>query len=120
MRNARGYIAIDRGIFDHRMFKRRPEWLVAWQWLIAAAAWKAEGRRGSWGVTHVERGQLVSTVRILGTTWGWPKSNVDRFLKRLVREEMVTLKTGTGTGTGTGTANARSASPARTYTPRTS
>jgi hypothetical protein len=103
MRNARGYIAIDRGIFDHPMFRRRPEWLVAWQWLIATAAWKPKGQRFEYGVVHLERGQLATTVRGLGTTWGWPKSNVARFLARLTREEMIALNTGTRTGTRTGT-----------------
>lgn len=95
-----GYIAVARTIFDHPVFRRRPEWHVAWEKLIASAAWKPMGHRGEWGVVHVERGQVATTLRRLGTAWGWPKSNVDRFLKRLQREEMVHLQT-TGTATGT-------------------
>jgi hypothetical protein len=102
MRN--GYIAIDRGIFDHPMFKDREDWHVAWEKLIAAAAWKARGVRGGWGVVHVERGQLAATLRTLGMAWGWPKSNVDCFLKRLAREDMVMLeKTRTTTRTSSRT-----------------
>lgn len=103
MLKPRGYIALDRKIFEHPVFRRRPERLVAWEWLIAAAAWKPEGRRGDYGVVHVERGQLVATERSLGTSWGWPKTNVRRFLLRLAREGMVVLaKTGPATGPATG------------------
>lgn len=99
-----GFIAIGRSIFDHPLFRGRPERFQAWQWLIADAAWKPERRRGPFGVVHLERGQLPASVRSLGTIWGWPKSNVDRFLKRLVREGMVSIgKPGTGTGTPPGT-----------------
>jgi hypothetical protein len=98
-----GFIAINRSIFDHPALKK-PERFRAWQWLIAQAAFKPEGRRGSWGVVHLERGELPVTVRILAEKWGWPKSNVDRFLKRLERDGMIARrKTGTPTGTPTGT-----------------
>lgn len=104
MQRPRGYIALDRGIFEHPLFRRRPDWLVAWEWLIGRAAWKPEGRRCDHGVVHVERGQLAITLRSVGRTWGWPKSNVDWFLKRLVDEEMVILeKTRTRTRTSTRT-----------------
>lgn len=101
---ARGFIAVDRSIFDHPIFRRRPDRLAAWEWLIASAAWKPEGRRGDFGVVHLERGQLPASLRSLGRMWGWPKSNVDCFLKRLVREKMICVeKTRTATRTVTGT-----------------
>lgn len=85
-----GYITVDRSIFDHPVL-RRPERLVAWQWLIATAAWKPEGRRGSWGVVHLERGELATSVRILAKTWRWPPGRVQRFLNRLRGAHMITV-----------------------------
>ena len=56
--------------------------------------------RGRWGMVNVRRGQLATTLRSLAEDWRWPKSNVDRFLKRLKREGMIDLET-VGTKGGT-------------------
>ena len=104
MRKPRGYIAIDRGIFEHPVFRNRPDWLRAWQWLIAEAAWKPQGARLSFGIAHLERGQLATTVRNLGMTWGWSKSNVSYFLGRLEAETMIVreqIRTKSRTRSGT-------------------
>src|ERR1700721_4311094 len=84
-----GYIAVSRSIFDHPLFKNRPDWHVAWEKLIAAAAWKPQAHAGRWGSAHVERGQLASTVRALASMLGWPKSSVEYFLARLETAEMM-------------------------------
>ena len=86
-----GYIALSRAIFDHPLFKtNRPlSRLEAWEWLINAASWKPKGLRNKFGVIHTERGQLAITRRALATAWRWPKTNVDRFLKRLAADEMI-------------------------------
>lgn len=106
-----GYVAIARDIFEHPLFARRRgnkrfSRLEAWQWLIARAAWAPRGERRANGSVHLERGQVAGSLRTLGKTWGgWPKSNVHRFLRRLVRERMIALSyaplvlTGTATGT---------------------
>ena len=89
----RGYVAIARGIIDHPLFKtNRPlSRLEAWQWLIEAAAWKPSGTRNKFGVMHTERGQLCITRRELAKAWRWTKSKVDRFLRNLEGESMVSL-----------------------------
>jgi hypothetical protein len=84
-----GYIAISRSIFDHPLFKDRPEWHVAWEKLIAAAAWKPQAHVGRWGSVHVERGQLASTLRALAKVLGWPRSTARYFLDRLEAAEMI-------------------------------
>jgi hypothetical protein len=86
-----GYIAVSRAIFDHPFFKtNRPfSRLEAWEWLINAASWKPKGSRNKFGVIHTERGQLAITRRALAAAWRWPKTNVDRFLKRLAADEMI-------------------------------
>lgn len=98
-----GYFPIDRGLLSHPALKKAGR-LDAFLWLTSQAAWKPEGRRGAWGVVHLERGQLPVTVRGLAEKWGWPKSNVARFLDRLKRDGLLLIaKTGTQTGTQTGT-----------------
>ena len=86
-----GYIAVSRSIFDHPLFKNRPDWTVAWERLIAAAAWKPQAHAGRWGSAHVERGQLANTVRGLATLLGWPKSSVEYFLRRLLDAQMIVI-----------------------------
>lgn len=104
-KNGGGFIAISRSIFEHPVLTeptRRLSRREAFEWLIAKAAWKPEGTRGPFGVAHVERGQLVSSCRELGKAWGWPKSNVARWLRRWCREGMISLIT-TQSGTTNGT-----------------
>lgn len=86
-----GYIAVSRSIFDHPLFKNRPDWHVAWEKLIAAAAWKPQAHAGRWGAAHVERGQLASTLRALAGLLGWPKSSVEYFLRRLQDARMIVV-----------------------------
>lgn len=104
----RGFIAIDRGMYDHPVFQGRDEWLRAFQWLIAQAAYKPCGVRLRYGVADLQRGQLARTVRALAAEWQWTKSKVWRFLKALEAEAMLTCasastQAGTRSGTKSGT-----------------
>ena len=113
MSKRKGYIAIDREIFDHPLFKkpqrRAFSRLEAWEWLIGRAAWRPQGQRNPHGVVHTERGEVAITIRALARKWNWPTTNAYRFVKRLAKESMVQLalarcgtKTGTEFGTETG------------------
>ena len=85
-----GYIAIARTIFDHPLLKN-PKWHIAWEWLIANAAWEASsGARLSRGVAPLKRGQIAFTIRSLAESWDWPRGNVEYFLRRLEGAKMVT------------------------------
>lgn len=102
------YFAVDRGIFDHYLFKenRRFTRLEAWLWLIGRAAWKARARHEAFGLVHLERGQIATTLREMAGAWRWPKANVERFIERLAAEAMINwsiTRTGKLTGTSTGT-----------------
>lgn len=87
-----GYIAISRSLFEHALFKDRPSWHVAWEKLIAAAAWKPQGHVGRWGTAHVERGQFAMTVRSVAALLGWSPSGVVYFLEKLEAAEMISRK----------------------------
>lgn len=92
MKRGAGYIAIDRGIFDH-WIARNAKRFRAWQWMIADAAYAPRGKRGTWGVVHLERGQLVGSEPMLAARWRWSRSAVHRLLARLEQHGMITRLT---------------------------
>jgi hypothetical protein len=80
----RGYIAVDRGIFDHPVFA--PEAFTereAWIWMIAEAAWRPCTVRVGRSLVQVGRGQFVHSLRFMATRWRWSEARVRRFLGRL-------------------------------------
>ena len=94
----RGVFAVDRGIWDHPMFATREPLSKreAWLWLVSEASWKpkavfVDGKR-----VQLDRGQLAHSIRFLADKWGWPKSNVVRFLDLLKTETMIGTETGRG------------------------
>jgi len=105
-----GYFAVNRKIFDHPLFCSRPEWHRAWEWLIAGAAYCDRTKRLSSRLVELQRGQLATTVRALAEEWGWSKSNVDYFLRRLEDEGMIVrARTRTKSRTSFGTRNSHTA-----------
>ena len=93
----RGVFAVDRGIFGHPVVGPKRPYCVtmAWLWLLSEAAWKPKTVRVAGKLVKIERGQVCHAVRYMAEAWGWPQTNVVRFLH--------TLKTGTMIGTQTGT-----------------
>lgn len=62
----------------------------AWAWLIEKAAWKSCVRRAGKGErVEVERGQFHTSLRTLGSIWGWGKNKVSRYLERLECHDMI-------------------------------
>jgi hypothetical protein len=93
----RGVFAVDRGIWDHPVLQSRDPFSKreAWLWMLSAATWKAktvfvDGKRVS-----LKRGQLAHSIRFMADQWGWPKSNVARFLSTLKSETMIGTENGT-------------------------
>lgn len=92
-----GYILMHRGwqdnpIFDREEYSRRD----AWVWLIESASWKPTRVRVKGDMIDLERGELCFAQRFLAEKWGWSKSRVDRFLKALAAEGMITVRTKNG------------------------
>lgn len=94
----RGVFAVDRGIFDHYLFKSKEPFSrrEAWLWLLSEAEWKPQRRMVSGQIVELSRGQLSHSVRFMAEAWGWSKSAVDRFLGRLKTETMIGTESGTG------------------------
>ena len=63
----------------------------AWVWLIEAACWQPKTVRIKGEKVTLQRGQMTFAQRFMADNWGWSKSRVDRFLKRLEAAEMVIL-----------------------------
>ncbi|MBD9540127.1 hypothetical protein IB276_11750 [Ensifer sp. ENS04] len=94
----RGFIAVDRGIFDHPLFEEKREFSrrEAWLWLISEAEWKDREKYVGSAKISVRRGQLAHSIRFIADAFGWHKSKVERFLERLKTEAMIETQTETG------------------------
>lgn len=65
-------------------------------WLVMEASWKDRTKRIGSVVVDLKRGQLAASIRFMADAWGWEKSTVDRFLKRLEKRDMIGTDSGTG------------------------
>jgi hypothetical protein len=88
-----GWICLHRGWRDCEAFGNAKEPMSereAWIWLIETAAWKPTVRRSAKGEEiAIARGQLHTSLRALGTVFGWGKNKVDRYLARLAHHAMI-------------------------------
>ncbi|WP_174830312.1 hypothetical protein [Ruegeria sp. HKCCA4812] len=92
-----GTVNISRDIWHDAAFKPEPfTEREAWIWLVMEARYKPGERRVGNVVAHLDRGQLAASVRFMAEAWGWTKSRVDRFLKRLENRDMIGTDSGTG------------------------
>lgn len=100
-----GFFFMHRGWMENELFDGEPYCeRSAWCWLIENAAWKETKVRVKGETIPLERGQLCFSQRFMAQKWGWSKSRVDRFLKRLNAEKMISIcsKSGATAGQGTG------------------
>lgn len=82
--SSRGYIAVDREIFDDPLFA--PESFSethAFLWMVAEAAWAPRHVRSGRAIVQLQRGQLAYATRFLAQKFKWTDSRVRRFLLRL-------------------------------------
>lgn len=86
----------DADVFGNAEYSERD----AWVWLIEAACWQPKRARVKGDMVALERGQMTFSVRFLAEKWGWSKSRVDRFLKRLSAENMISTCSKIGTTAG--------------------
>lgn len=85
-----GYIAIQRGLLEHPVFKKEPfTEREAWIWLIEEAAWKPKTVRIGDGLFSLKRGELVHACRYMAKAWRWHHLRVWRFLQRLEKCSMI-------------------------------
>jgi cell division protein FtsB len=95
--NERGTFVLDRGWFDHPVFKKeRYTQREAWAWLIAQAAYLRHPRRFGAVQVVLERGQAANSLRFMAEKWQWKEPRVRRFLSRLKSNAMIDVITDAG------------------------
>ncbi|HEV8037194.1 hypothetical protein [Yoonia sp.] len=92
-----GTVNISRRIWHDTAFKAEPfTEREAFMWMIMEASYKDREKRVGNVAVKLSRGQLATSVRFMCEAWGWSKSRVDRFLKRLENRDMIGTDSGTG------------------------
>lgn len=84
-----GWFALNRGMFEHPLFKGRPDRVAAWVWIIAHAAWKDTRQNVSGTIVEVKRGQLCASQAMMQEGTGMSRKALRNFLAELERERAV-------------------------------
>jgi len=88
-----GVFGVARTIWNHPMFAGEPfSKREAWLWLVSSAVWKPTKIEIGEIEVHLERGQMAHSERFIAKKWGWPKTNVRRFLRLLESAAMIIKK----------------------------
>jgi hypothetical protein len=97
----RGFYQMARGWQDNPLFGNAEySERDAWVWLVEHAAWRPTKLRVKGVVIDLIRGQLCFAQRFMAEKWRWSKSRVDRFLKRLSAESMISICSKNGATAG--------------------
>ena len=84
-----GWFAVKRGISAHPIFRRHPERLAIWMWLLDNAAWKDTPHDIKGKTIVVKRGQVCASERRIAEDVGVGYQVVRTFISRLKTEHMV-------------------------------
>lgn len=96
-KESKGFIKLDRNIFDHWIFQDA-EKFRAFVDLIQLARWKDEKLLIGNDVVTVPRGSYYTSELKLAERWSWSRKKTREFLKLLENEKMI-IKKGTTKGT---------------------
>lgn len=94
----RGFIILDRAIFDHPFFQGKFNDGWAFAWMLAHAAWKPRRVYVSGRWVDLERGQFCHSVRYMANKFKWSIKKVRCFIDRLTKDRM--LRTGSENAVG--------------------
>lgn len=91
-----GFVLLDRQIRDHWTWTDKPFGRgQAWIDLIMSAGYEAKTIMFDGKPLKLRRGEFVTSIRKLATSWGWSQGKVSRFLNALESEDMITQKRST-------------------------
>lgn len=93
---SRGWICLQRGWRENDIFDREFSRGEAWIWLVENACWRETTQKIKGKTVLIKRGQFCTSRDHLASSWGWSASAVERFLTRLVLEQMIERETGHG------------------------
>lgn len=91
-----GYVRIHRCLFEEHPAFRNDAEAMAFAWLIVKAAWQPTKVRYKERIIWLDRGQAAISVRDFARAMDRDKAWVERLLKRLKSETMVTTRNETG------------------------
>lgn len=91
-----GYVLIHRSSFSHWLWEPRKlsKW-EAWIWIIARANYEEKPMLSGNELVNVNRGELITSIHKLESTFKWSQHEVRAFLSLLEKDKMI-IKIGTG------------------------
>ena len=84
----KGWVRIDRGIWDHPVFQSHREAAV-FVWMITEAGWKAERTRTHVGPVALGVGELVVSERDMAEQFDMTRDALRRLLARMAKDGMI-------------------------------
>lgn len=87
-----GFFLITRGMSKHHLFKRKPDRLAVWVWLLDNVAFKDTTQDAKGNTIHVPRGSVCASLRHIADETGVGHQVVRTALKRFESEQMVDTK----------------------------
>lgn len=96
-----GYIPLSRRLFDHPFWKQKRVFSRAEAWIdlirIARYEYGPVDIFINGKLIIIDRGEAPISLRFLASEWGWSKNKVDSFIKILLNESMIKIRTADGT-----------------------
>jgi hypothetical protein len=93
-----GYYKMHRGWWDHPAFGGDPKRIIAWEWMIANAAWRSREEYQNGVKRKIARGQLVTSLRQLASDWekwGFTLRHTRTLIARLESDTMIATQSDT-------------------------
>lgn len=90
-----GFVLIYRSLLNHHAFRSDSE-AMAFAWLVLRASWKETEVRYKDRNLTLQRGQVAVSVRDMATKLDRSKDWANRFLKRLIERDMISVSDETG------------------------
>ena len=91
-----GWIAVNRAVLKHPIFKKRPDRTLIWIWMLAKAAWKDTPQDANGKTIIVRRGQILTSLRQMEEATGVGVQVIRTLLDRLKTEHSIKTVTNTG------------------------
>ena len=84
----KGWVKVYRDITSHWVWQN-PEYYRAWMYLLISANHKEKTWLHNGNLVKIKRGELVTSLDTLGSTFNWSRSKVRHFLKLLKKDTMI-------------------------------